>query len=99
LPSVTSDNSSLYTASRVIYLTRKIKILSGNDLSFGFSVFVYGFMDTNGKQQMGSVKLQGVEFQNGGQGSSFESVLAFKNTVNSNFSSEISKCSFNKCNG
>jgi hypothetical protein len=83
----------------VIYLSRNIKIVNGDDQSFGFSVFVYGFLDTNGNYQMGSVNLNGVEFQNGGQGSNSEPVLALKNTVMSNYSSQISKCSFNRCNG
>lgn len=80
-------------------MSRSIKIVNGEDQSFGFSVFVYGFIDTNGRYQMGSVNLKGVEFQNGGQGSNHEAVLGFKNTVTSNYSSQVSKCSFNKCNG
>ncbi len=46
---------------------------------------------------MGSVYLRGVQFENGGQGGAGSPVLAFKNTVTSNYSSYVSKCSFSRC--
>ncbi len=52
----------MITAAKVIYVSRKIKIQNGPDQSYGFSMFVYGFLDTNGKYQMGSVYLSGVQF-------------------------------------
>lgn len=48
-PSVIYQNNELITAAKVIYVSRKIKIQNGPDQSYGFSMFVYGFLDTNGK--------------------------------------------------
>ena len=55
-----SGENTLNTASKVIYVSRNIKIVPGPDESFGTAVFVYGFLDTNQRYEMGSVYLRGV---------------------------------------
>lgn len=71
----------MYTATKVIYITRNIKIVSGPTETFGFSISVYGYIDKKQRTHMGSIFMRGVELVNGGQGGSGAPVLGFKNTV------------------
>ena len=46
-------------------MTRNIKIVSGGDQSWGFTVYVYGYND--GNLRVGNGVFNGVEFVSGGQ--------------------------------
>ena len=47
-------------------MSRNIKIVSGADAGWGYSTIVYSYNDT-GIIRVGSVELDGVQFDNGGQ--------------------------------
>jgi hypothetical protein len=100
-------NSSIYTnglnvASKVILISRNIKIVSGPpNQNFGFGVYVHGYVDLNeSKTNIGTVNLRGVQFANGGQSAPQLASLSFIGTrpfMASDWSS-VTKCSFSGCN-
>jgi hypothetical protein len=98
-PSITvsSVHGNLDTRAKVGHISRNIKILSGTDSGWGFSIYVYGYMDTANVTRIGSAQLVGVQILNGGQLDSTNSPLVFKNLLNGNYTSKVSKSSFVNC--
>lgn len=98
-PSITvsSVHGNLDTRARVGHISRNIKIYSGTDAGWGFSIYVYGYMDTANVTRIGSAQLVGVQMLNGGQLDSTNSPLVFQNLINGNRTSLVSKSSFVNC--
>lgn len=82
--------------THVGHLNRNINIVPGPDAGWGVNVLVYGFLDGD-IRRVGSVNLNGVQIQNGGQYDTTASALQFKNVLNGNYSSTITATSFYNC--
>jgi hypothetical protein len=94
---VKSAYGNLDTRAKVGHLNRNIKIFSGPDDGWGFSIYVYGYYETGGLHRVGSANLVGVQIQNGGQLDSRNSPLVFKNLLNGNYTSSVKSSSFVNC--
>lgn len=86
---------TLDTRAAVGLISRKVKIMSGLDEGWGFQMKVEGYFD-GVKVRSGSVILQGVEFSNGGQHDTENTVLKIENTIGENTIS-ITKSAFHNC--
>jgi hypothetical protein len=98
--SITINNTfgTLDTRTRVGHLSRNIKIVAGPDAGWGFSLLVYGYLDTTyNLTRIGSVALNGVQFTNGGQFDTLNAPLVFLNAQNGNFSSSVTASTFADC--
>lgn len=84
----------LDTRTRVGHINRNIQILAGDDVNYGYTVMVYGYLD--GKNHLlGAANIKGVHFVNGGQLDSMNSALVFQNVkVNA---STVTASSFTDC--
>ena len=63
---INNDIGILDTRSAVGHLTRNIRIISGTDSGWGYSLVGYGFLDGS-KLRTGKLIMQGVELYEGGQ--------------------------------
>ena len=84
------------------HLTRNIKIISGPDTAFGFSIYVHRHKHVFNRYESrwfhGSLVLRGVELRNGGQyGSSTKSALQFVNLQSNSNVSSVQGSSFVNC--
>ena len=70
------------TRSAIGHLTRSIKIISGEDSGWGYSLVGYGFNDGS-KLRTGKLTLQGVELYEGGQYDSEKTSLKMVNMIGS----------------
>lgn len=57
---------TLDARTKVGHLTRNIKIVSGNDIGWGYNIIIYG-IDVGRFRMVGTTQLSGVELINGGQ--------------------------------
>lgn len=71
-------------------------IVPGPDAGWGFTLTVYGFMDTANVTRIGTVQLSGVQFQDGGQLETLNSPLVFLNLLG-NTTSKVTATSFVNC--
>jgi hypothetical protein len=97
--SVTIENSygSLDTRTAVGHLSRKIKIMAGDDSGWGFRLLAMAYRDseTNDLKE-GQIILQGVEFYEGGQYDTEYSALQIRHLIGEK-QSRVTKSSFHDC--
>lgn len=79
----------------VAHLNRNIKIIPGPDVGWGVNVLVYGYLDQDNVRRDGSVRLSGIQIQDGGQYDTTSSALQFLNVQD--YSSLVEKTSFINC--
>lgn len=94
---VTSVHGNLDTRATVGHINRNIKITAGADSGWGFSVIVYGYTGNDTVRRVGTAKLVGVQFENGGQLDSTNSPIVFKNVIGGNYTSLVKSSSFYNC--
>ena len=93
---ISNHYGTLDARTRVGHVNRNIKIVPGPDATWGYSVTVYGYKDTNNNTWFGNAQLTGVQFADGGQLDSYNAPLKFLNALGS-ISSTITDCSFVNC--
>ena len=76
------------------HVSRNIKIISGEDNGWGYSLVGYGFKDGS-TLRVGTVNMFGVEMLDGGQYDTENSAIKLKNLIRG--SSSIKKCSISNC--
>jgi hypothetical protein len=95
---INSGHGTLDTRTRVGHLNRNIQIVAGgSSADWGFTTYIYGYVDTNKVHRVGSAKLFGVQFINGGQLDTTNSPLVFQNLIGGNYSSSVTSSSFINC--
>lgn len=97
---VNSTYGTLDARTNVGHINRNIQIVPGPDAGWGYSVIVYGFLDgdnVTGVLRRGSVQLNGVQFQDGGQLDSLNAPLVFLNNPNNISTSLVTATSFVNC--
>lgn len=93
---ISAPYGSLDARTRVGHLSRNIKIVSGEDLNWGYELYVYKYYDSN-KVRLGNLVLDGVELRNGGRPSSPNALLQFINVIGSLSTNSITGSSFTGC--
>lgn len=93
---VTNAIGTIDMRAAVGHLTRRIRIIRGEDSTWGFRVLVTGFTD-GPTVRTGSVYLIGVQFIGGGQSDTAYASLDFKDTNNGEMQSVVDSCSFAVC--
>ena len=97
---INNTYGTLDARARVGHVNRNIQIVPGPDAGWGYSVIVYGYQDgntVNGTLRRGSVQLNGVQFQDGGQSDTLNAPLVFLNNPNSISTSVVTATSFINC--
>jgi hypothetical protein len=95
---INNNYGKLDTRTRVGHLTRNIKVVPGPDAGWGYTIHVYGFLDGE-IPRIGAAKVSGVEFYKGGQYDSMKYGMVFLNSLNGNYTSELTDNSFHDCQG
>jgi hypothetical protein len=80
---INNNYGTLDARTQVGHVNRNIQIVPGPEAGWGFTVYVYGFLDGT-ILRIGSAKLYGVQIQDGGQLDTLNSPLVFMNTVGGN---------------
>lgn len=94
---VTTSIGTLDMRATVSHITRKIRIMRGNDTEkWGFRATVYSFQDGS-VLRTGRAVLKGVQFIEGGQAETQNSAIEFIGTANEERDSIVSGCSFVEC--
>lgn len=96
--SVTISNSigELDTRSTVGHVTRNIKVVSGADSGWGYTLVVYQMWD-NLNSRSGTAVLSGVEFTLGGQYDTAKASLNLMNNGDTESTSLVTKSTFSFC--
>jgi hypothetical protein len=94
---VSTDYGDLDARTQIGHFTRNIKVVPGPDSGWGYTIYNYGYKDSDNITRIGSVSINGVQFLNGGQHDTQNAVLNFFNSVGGNVSSTVTGSSFQNC--